>query len=369
MLIFLTPFLISCNRDGEAPKKPEIPKTPPTAVKKLAVPPEDYLYIGAFADYGQKENVVNQNKIETFETLIEKRIAWAYVTNDWTDGIRYPRENIKTIWENEQVPFIRFLPRSDQGQNDTKADLIYSLQNIIDGRFDDDFRIWANESKKDNIPLLIDFGVEMTGNWMPWSGVYNGAGTTTTYGDLDYPDGPERFRDAYRHIIDIFKEEGANHITWFFHPDIQRIPDVEWNSAKYYYPGDDYIDWIGLSIYGALHATDKMKVFSDSLQKGYPYILELSDAKPIALLEFGVADGEKDESKKAWLEDAFSSILDNPYLEFKAISYWHETWRNDDGTYSKLKIDSSPESLQTFREMIQNPRFLSSTNLQTKEVQ
>ena len=33
----------------------------------------------------------------------------------------------------------------------------------------------------------------------------------------NFPDGPERFRDAYRHIIDLFRKEGVKNITWCFH--------------------------------------------------------------------------------------------------------------------------------------------------------
>ena len=29
------------------------------------------------------------------------------------------------------------------------------------------------------------------------------------------------------------------------------MPNIEWNEPKYYYPADDYIDWIGISIFGA----------------------------------------------------------------------------------------------------------------------
>ena len=40
---------------------------------------------------------------------------------------------------------------------------------------------------------------------------------TNGYGDPYFPDGPERFRDAYRHIIDLFRKEDVKNITWCFH--------------------------------------------------------------------------------------------------------------------------------------------------------
>lgn len=93
------------------------------------------------------------------------------------------------------------MPRSDWTEG--RQDPVYSLQNIIDGKFDTELRQYAQDAKKFSTPLLIEFGTEMNGDWFPWSGTYN--------------EGPIVFRDAYRHIIDIFNQEGANNVTWFFH--------------------------------------------------------------------------------------------------------------------------------------------------------
>jgi beta-mannanase len=200
----------------------------------------------------------------------------------------------------------------------------------------------------------------MTGFWFPWSGKYCGGGKKDGYGDPNYPDGPERFRDAYRHIIDLFKQQKANHITWFFHPDIQRWPDEEWNSAKYYYPGDDYIDWIGISIYGTQFVDEDWVLFSDQLKRYEKLIDDITQIdKPLAILEFGVMDGRADGTKKEWLENAFATIKDNPYLKFSAITYWHENWINKDGTKSSIRIDSSKQSLKTFQNLIADEDFIS----------
>jgi len=62
------------------------------------------------------------------------------------------------------------------------------------------------------------------------------------------------------------------------------------------------------------------------------------------------------------LNDAFSTIFNNPYLKFSAISVWHENWENSDGTYSTLRVDSSSEALTTFKTWAENDRFISSVN-------
>jgi len=328
---------------------------------KLLPPDNGQIYFGAFPDFGGSEDSVTTQRVKDFEQLAGKKIAWAYFSQNWFNGIVYPKASIHAIYESGTVPFVRMMPRSDEVQD--RQEEIFSMQHIIDGQFDVALRKWAREAKKDNIPLLMDFAVEMNGNWFGWSGIFNGGAKTDGYGDPTYPDGPERFRDAYRHIINIFRSEGVEHVTWFFHPDHGSYPDESWNKPKYYYPGDDYIDWIGFSMYGAQELTEEWSglEFSTQLEADYADIKSISSTKPIALLEFGVTDYHSGGSKNQWLNDAFTTILSNPYIKFDAISPWHENWENDDGTFSYLRLDSSSAVLSTYRQWIQDPRFISSS--------
>jgi hypothetical protein len=246
------------------------------------------------------------------------------------------------------------------GENGTFSEKNFSLQKIIDGDFDDALKKYAKEVKKDGKAILFDFNVEANGDWFLWSGKYNGGGKTDVYGNKNYPDGPERWRDAYRHIIDIFRAEGVNNATWFFHVDIHSVPDKWWNKAKYYYPGDDYIDWIGVSVYGPQNDGEEYwELLSDMLEENYKDILEISSKKPFALMEFGVTDGSDFGDKSEWLEDAFETILQKKYIPFSAISYWHEDWEEEDGSEAHIRIDSSRKALRTFQRLVGNEKFTS----------
>ena len=330
---------------------------------KLQALENDNIYLGAFPDFGGPEDNVSTQKIIDFNNLIGKNIAWACFSDNWYNSIAYPKDNIHKIYENGTIPYVRIMPRSDEIQG--HAEIKFSMQNIIDGNFDDKLRIWAKDAKKDNIPLLMDFAVEANGDWFPWSGKFNGGSTTDNYGDLNYPDGPERYRDAYRHIIDLFNDEGVTHVTWFFHYNYASFPNEQWNQPKYYYPGDDYIDWIGFSLYGAQTLSEEWEglEFSTQLRDFSSSFYGLNTNKPIALLEFGVTDFHKDGNKSIWLKDAFESILDNPYVKFSAISPWHENWENEDETISTIRLDSSTETLNTFKDLIKNERFISKVRL------
>ncbi|NOX85735.1 MAG: beta-mannanase [Chlorobi bacterium] len=253
---------------------------------KLAAPVTG-IYHAAFPDFGGTEDIVTAQRIDDFVDLVDKDIAWAYFSNNWSDSIRFPSEAVSVIHATGKIPFIRMMARSDfeEGGPDPR----YSMQRIIDGDFDGELIRWAMEAAQTGIPLLTEFGTEVNGNWFPWNGQYNGGGTTTGYGDPALPDGPERFRDAYRHIIEICRANGATNITWFFHVDAYSQPDATWNNLENYYPGDDYIDWLGVSVYGPQEPGDEYREFSEILDDVYPALSGLSN-KPVAILEFAITE-------------------------------------------------------------------------------
>ncbi len=253
------------------------------------IEPTSGIYHSAYPDFGGTEDIVTAERILEFETLVNKEIVWAYFSNNWYDNIQFPTNAVDIIHNTGKIPFIRMMPRSnfDEGGPDP----IYTMQKIIDGEFDTDLTQWAIDAKNTNIPLLVEFGTEVNGNWFPWNAQYNGAETTTDYGDPSLYDGAERFRDAYRHIIDIFNTNNVNNVTWFFHVNAYSEPDTDWNKLENYYPGDSYIDWLGVSIYGPQESNEDYHEFSEILNDVYPILTGLAD-KPIAILEFAITEIE-----------------------------------------------------------------------------
>ncbi len=255
--------------------------------KKLQEPPHGSIYHAANPDFGGSEDKVISQSIKNFETLAKKKIVWAYFSNNWYDAIKFPLSEVNTIHKSGKIPFIRLMPRSDFKENG--PDPLYTLQKIIDGEFDKALSEWAIDAKNAGIPLLIEFGTEVNGDWFPWNGSYNGGGTTDLYGDRKKADGPECFRDAYRHIITIFRHNKVDNITWFFHVNALSYPEDSWNEIEQYYPGDTYIDWLGISVYGPQTKEDTYDSFTDIMDKVYPQLTQISK-KPIAILEWGITE-------------------------------------------------------------------------------
>ncbi len=254
------------------------------------LPPTSGMYFSAYPDFGDSEDTVTAARIEAFEQLAGRSLAWVYFSNNWVDGIKFPAEAVNVIHDYGRLPYIRMMARSSYEQG---PDGVYKLERIIDGDFDGELIQWAQDAKAVGFPLMVEFGVEANGDWFPWSGVFNGGDTLAGYGDPKKADGPERFQDAYRHIIDLAESEGVVNVTWVFHVNSENFPAEAWNNMAAYYPGDEYIDWIGVSAYGALtpkEARQDRRAFTDIMDACYPEFAAISASKPLAVLEFGVVE-------------------------------------------------------------------------------
>jgi beta-mannanase len=326
-------------------------------------PPLRGIYNGAFT-FGAEEDHVTKRTIINFEKMIGKKLAWAYFSNNWgSNGIAFPEASVRTIHDLGIVPFIRIMPRSnfDRGTIDPE----FTLQSIIDGKFDNDIRRWADNAKRVGIPLMLEFGTEVNGDWFPWSGILNGGGIKNGYGDPSYPDGPERFRDAYRHVVNLFRDEGVRNITWCFHVTTKDTGSTleSWNNMKNYYPGDDYVDWIGLSVYGADKPASKWKSFTDILDKAYPELASISNTKPLALFEFGILEDPQQGNKTKWISDALNSLESGRYPRIKAISYWNEIFTDGKLGAIDFRINSSADTAELYKQIINSSFFVSKPKL------
>lgn len=320
------------------------------------------MYFGALPEfffYGPnvtyQEDYVRASRINDFQALVGHKIVWAYFSQFWFKGLGFPREDVLTVWRNGQLPFIRFQPVSGYlygpPPRQEFPEQHFSLQHVIDGQFDEQLRGWARAARDLEIPILMQFGLEINGAQGPWNARWNGAGQTDGYGDPGYPDGAERYRDAYRHLVALFRGEGATNVTWFFHFDSYRQYDW-WNELKWYYPGDDTIDWIGLSNYGSTVRGEPIAVFAEKLDASgvYTDFARMSE-RPMAIIETGVVD-DSAHRKPAWIRETFSVLRSGRYPRLHGVAWWN----NGTGEFD-VRVQSSPDSLAAFREAIADPFF------------
>jgi hypothetical protein len=284
--------------------------------------------------------------VHGFQRLAKRRLAWVYFSDNWFEGISFPSAAVEAIRKQGAMPFIRLMPRSSW--EDRAADARYPLDRIARGDFDADLRRWAHAARETRLPMLLDFAPEMNGNWFPWSGMYNGGERS----------GPQTYRAAYRHVINLFRSQGADNVGFAFHANWRSDPRADWNDIAAYYPGDDYIDWLGVSAYGSVEP-GPWEPLDRALDEVYPQLAALSPSKPIALLETGVVE-EPGKSKASWIRSGYTALRAGRYPRVKAVSWWQERWRDQNGGPDRdTRVNSSSSSAAAYRRAVASRRFIS----------
>ncbi len=322
----------------------------------ISSPPEGQIYHAVYPGHeggtGEEDDITSED-LTSYEENVGKSATWVYFSHNWYRDRKFPVETALWIRDTGSVPFIRLMLRDSAGQN--RRNRNFTLKRILKGKFDEDLRAWAKDARDFDSPLIVEFGTEVNGEWFPWNGKWNGGREKKEYGDPTYPDGPERFRDAYRHIIDIIREEGASNITWVFHVNNDDVPNKPWNRFEKYYPGDDYIDWIGVSVYGAQTPTDEeWLLFSDMMDEVYPRLESLSTSKPIVVLEFGVTSGNPLGDQAEWAEDALKNLTELRWPRVIGFSWWNEAWQNDDDPDhdTDMRVQDNPDLADVFQKLV-----------------
>jgi hypothetical protein len=232
-----------------------------------------------------------------------------------------------------KIPFIRLMMRSSTAW--TKPEPLFTVQAIAAGKFYADLRAWARAARDFGSPLLVEYGTEVNGEWFSWNGRWNGR-----------TEGPKRFIAAFRHIVTLMRQEGATNISWVIHFNDQSEPEVEWNLARAYYPGDDVVDWIGLSCYGPLTPNEKWQngSFRERIDAAMAQVETFGKNKPVLLLEFGADIHHPSQPAPKWAKAALTDLFAHRWPQIRGFSWWNETWENDDNRRhnTSMRVQDSP---------------------------
>lgn len=247
----------------------------------------------------------------------------------------FPIEDFKAIYDDGRIGMITLQPFTPDLQ-------WIAIPEIIEGLHDEKIIDLAEKLKSIDEPVFVRLINEMNGDWDPWCAWFFGKDT-----DL--------YIYAWQHMIDLMREHGGDKLLFVWNPHDRSYPDFDWNNAHLYYPGDDYVDWVGLTGYnnGTSHPGDIWRDFDQIYQPLYADYLQRYSAKPFMITEFST--NEHGGSKVKWLEEGFRSLAKN-YPNIK-IATWFD---GQDGLW-EYQIDSSPAAFLAFKRELKNPGFAINT--------
>lgn len=227
-------------------------------------------------------------------------------------------------WEPWQLPEDLPAGSSPEVQPD------FSLEQIAAGRYQDYVRSWAQTLAALREPVFLRPFHEMNGNWYPWGGTVNGNDAYT-------------FRQAWKYLRQVFREEGAGNVAWVWCPYVQSVPETPENALEAYFPGEAAVDWLALDGYnwGATQPWSSWQSLTQVFEEAYRRLSALSPHRPMMLAEVGCA--EEGGDKAGWLRQGLAALAEKfPRVE---ILVWFNIKKECD-----WRLDSSPASLAAFRE-------------------
>ena len=227
--------------------------------------------------------------------------------------------------QSGRVPMVTWQP------NTTTLDAINA------GTSDDLLRARAHDVAAFGRPMFLRFAHEMNADWYAWGGVNN-----NTPGRHD---GPTKYVAAWRHVHDLFVAAGATNAVWVWCPNRSSIPNLAWNRAQNYYPGDAYVDWVCIDGYN--RDATKWRSFTTLFSTLYT---TYAGRKPIMIGETSSVEGGAGQ-KATWINDAATATQ----RKFSSVAafVWFDTQKNG----LDFRIDSSASSLEAFRSLALNPYF------------
>jgi hypothetical protein len=293
-----------------------------------------------------------QEGLKAFEAIIDHPIGAVCWFPTWDDP--FPTEACQAAREHGALPMLTwelFWPSRDPNNTSgTGPEGFEGMKEVLEGRHDAYIDQYAADARAFGGRVLIRFMHEFNGNWYVWSGNKNGGATG----------GPEKVVAVWKYVVDRFSEAGADNVRWLWTPhgpsiDLTLDP---WNAVANYWPGDKYVDWIGLDAYN-FYPKDPwggqrpFRDFDNCFRALYDACAVLGE-QPMMIAEFGTGEFEHEGWSKAdWIRDAFHKMK----TEYPRVKIF--TWFNINKELD-WRVNSSPETLEAFQSVMDDPYYIGS---------
>jgi hypothetical protein len=264
-----------------------VPHPPPPAHASL--PPALASYLGTFepgapSDYGA---------VASFARTANRKPNLVGYYSGWTQP--FDTASARMLQAQGAVPFVQIDPTAT------------SINGIANGTYDDYLRSYADSVRNFRHAVVIGFGHEMNASWYPWG--YKRVPAATFVG-------------AWRHIVTLFREEGAQNVTWLW--TLQAVEPGTGPIASWW-PGAQYVTWVGIDGFYYRPSDTFASVFGKTITQ-----VRTFTNKPVLLSEcaVGPAAGQFDK-----IHDLFQGMARYKTLglvwfdKAQHGSIFHQDWR------------------------------------------
>lgn len=285
--------------------------------------PIDGAYLGAYV----LANPELEFDITKFEEAIDKEVAIGI--RHYQIGDPFPNQWLLECLANKKAPYIVIMPQN------------------INLPYDKDVLVEMAEQFKNTygIPVFVEF--------------YPGA---KKFGD------PTKYIAYFQLAKEIFAHYAPN-VVMVWSMDMEDVYD-----SMIYYPGDDYVDWIGINMYFPIYKNDEK--FSANIEQNLDYFYDIYQGKkPMMISKLAISHYSKkdhtfyiDEAKE--IISYIYSQIPIRYPRIKGINYIDidniKTAPNRIGK-DNFMVSNEPKITEIYKRAIKNPYYLSNVKETQKQ--
>ncbi len=299
----------------------------PNSIKKLGkYEPQLGTYIGAFVEY---EPLVGHRNVKKFNELTGKQHAVYYTYHEY--GNPFPHNWARQVKEAGAAVHLALEPNK-------------GLDIVKDNK---ELREFAKMAKAAEVPIFLRFASEMNGDWVAW------------HGD------PKKYIEKFRLVHKVMKEEAPN-VVMVWSPN--SVPN---KNIMEYYPGDDYVDWVGVNLYSVKFYNGDKNQPADQVNplELLDFVYErFADRKPIQVAEYAAthfsAAGNTDATEFAitkmhmlyyGVKTLYPKVKMINWYSVNNLKYAHSPERK----LNNFSILDNAKLKDAYSKMLKDPHFLS----------
>jgi len=291
--------------------------------------PDNGMYIGAFIEKDSGVEAKKGEKFAAFNELTGKQHAIYF--NYHRYGANFPH-----IWASQVKAAggaIHLAVQPEGGLSEVKDDA--------------SLRKFAKDAQAAGVPIFLRFASEMNGSWVTWSG------------------NPKLYIEKFRLVAKVMEEEAPN-VAMVWSPAANPKHNIH-----DYYPGDDYVDWVGLSIYSVKFFNGDVKSPADHVNPldSLDYVYQAyAERKPIMVSEYGATHFSKagNTSTVNFAITKMNMLYHGAKLKYprlKNINWFSLNTLTDshsaERSLNNFSLTENSSLLGAYKNMIKDPYYLS----------
>ena len=323
LLLAISPAILSCNKDATGPDG-----TGPVTGSAVFEPQDGAcLFILGQADETEMTNYVYQVRRDP------PPAGFAFYTSLSNGAVQADLTRYKAFLDDFPNSVLQLAVWTGERQWGPPG---YYLDQIRNGQYDQNISALAQACKTLAKPVFIRFGYEFDG----WHNAYP----------------PDKYIAAYRYFVDRMRAQGVTNVAYVWHswgvgayygstdfPDYYpALPPDQTLSQAFWYPGDDYVDWVAMSIFGtgwgdlATNSVVQWLIdFAENHNK--PVML----AETAAIKTSGQSNPDWVITDSNWFVHVFDLCANNNAV--KAFTYINVDWEEDNpaSTWGDTRIQDA----------------------------